>query len=119
MTRKRERLVVPRVDDCFDPLVRLEWQYRLAKHTLGGPFLPWDLVRLDAVHLPPIREEQQIRVRSRVHEMTDHVVFAQSRTLDASPSPSLCSIGTGEYGFDVAIRRYRDDDLLIGDQILE
>ncbi len=100
-------------------LVGIEREHRLHERALGRAFLARQLMGPHAVDLAAVREEQQVRMGSRVEHVVDDVVLAQTCTLDPASTPSLGAIGAGQHGLDVAGGGDRHDQLLVGDEILE
>ena len=77
------------------------------------------LVDLGAVHLAPVREEQEVVVRRAHEEVLDVVVLLEVHARDADPAPALLAVRGQRQRLDVAGVRDGDDHLLVGDQVLD
>ena len=112
-------LVVTGVDHRLDPFTGLELQ---EVHHCGAPGRALhhrDLVGLESVDPPEVREHQQVRVRRGVDDVGDVVLVLELRAGDATTSSTLGAEGVGRDGLDVAVGGHHDDELLVVDQVLD
>ena len=77
------------------------------------------LVRLRPVDAAEVGEEQQPVVRRRDEEVVDDVVLAQLRAAHALAAAPLRAVVVGPRALGVAAAGDRDDDLLLGDEVLD
>ena len=113
------RLVVARVDDRLDVLAGLQLQQVRHRRAAGGALLLRDLVRLEAVDAPEVREEQQVGVGGGGEDVADVVLVAQLGPGHAAAAAALGPERVGGDRLDVALGRQRDDELLVVDEVLD
>ena len=89
------RLVVAGVDDRLDVLVGLERQQVHDGRAPRRALLHRDLVRLEPVHPPEVREEQQVGVGRGGEDVGDVVLVAQLGAGDAATAAALAAEGVG------------------------
>ena len=111
-------LVVADREHLRDVLVRLERQQPGDVAALGVALGLGQVVGLGAVDPAGGGEEQQPVVVGRRDEVLDHVVAAQRRAAHALPAAPLGAVLVGPGALGVAAARDRDDELLVGDQVL-
>ena len=85
---------------------------------LGVAAALWQLVRLRPVDPAEVGEEQQPVVGRRDEEVLDDVVAAQLGAPHALAAAALRPVGVRAGALGVAVPGDRDDDLLLGDQVL-
>ena len=66
-----------------------------------------------------VREQQQVGVRRRVHDLVDEVLVAQLRALDAAPAAPLGAERVGRDRLHVARLGHGDHDVLVVDEVLD
>ena len=74
---------------------------------------------LHAMHLALVGEEQQVGVSSRVHHVIYHIVFTQFRGFHSPSATALDTVGGGQHRLQISAVADRNDQLVIGDQVLE
>ena len=85
--------------------------------TARGAVRHRDLVRAQAVDAAAIREEQQVRVRSRRQQVLDPVLLTQLAAAHALAAPGLRAELVDRNGLDVAPVREREHELLVLDEV--
>ena len=110
---------VARVDDRLDLLVGLQRQQVDDRHALGGAFTLGDVERPQAIHLAPVREEQQVRVRGGEDHVAHDVVDLELAARHATAAAALRLERRGLDGLDVLGLRHHDDEFLVVDEILD
>src|SRR5581483_3738643 len=113
------RLVVARVDDGLDALLGLELQQVHDGGAARGALLHRDLVRLEPVHAPAVGEEQQVRVRRGGEDLRDVVLVAELRARHTPSAASLRAERVGRHRLHVALRRQRDDQVFVVDEVFD
>ena len=111
-------VVVADRQDLGDVLVGLEAQESGDVAALRVARRLGEVVRLGAVDPAGGGEEQQPVVVGGGHQVLDDVVAAQRRAAHALPATLLRAVGVGAGALGVAAAGDRDDELLVGDQVL-
>ncbi len=78
-----------------------------------------EVVGLHPVDLPLAREDEEIVVRRRDEEVLDHVLFLRRRARPPLPAAALRPVDRERRPLRVAAVRHGQDDLLLGDQVLD
>ncbi len=110
-----------RQDDRGDrDLARIDLDARQVddRHALGLPRRIGDGVDLGAEHATAVGEEQRPVVRVGDEQMLDRVLLARDVADDALAAAMLAPVGRDRLALDVAATRDRDDDVLVGDEVL-
>ena len=115
----RRDLVVAQVEDLGDLLVGLERQQVRDVLAAGIAAGVGQLVGLRPVDPALVGEEQQPVVGRRHEEVLDDVVLAQLRAAYALAAAALRPVEVGLGALGVAAAGDRDDDVLLGDEVLD
>ena len=88
-------------------------------HASRRPGALGNLVHLDPVHLAAGGEEQQPVVSGRGEDVADDVLFLETGPAHPTPSAALAAVRFDGQPLHVAGSRHRDDDVLLGHQVLD
>ena len=89
------------------------------QYSFPGPRLAWDLVGAQSMHHAPIGEKQKVGMGRRVDQVGDDITFGEFGGFHAPTTPPLGPVGSSPNRFDISTPRDRDDQLFIGNQVLD